>query len=246
MSRSVITLSDKLDRSRAINWIERAPAGTRVEFKAAQRSLAQNDRMWAMLTEVATQVRWHGLALKADDWKLVFLDALKRELRTVPNIDGTGIVVLSKSSSDLSKSEMSDLIELIHAFGAERGVVFRDDNSSQPESSLGEAEATPAAVPSPGAAAGTNSSEPDAHAGVQSLLAPNWQRVYLRAMDRTTDKPGSIEARHGEALDIIGREKISTGEREWIKSVYRLRERFLRAEITKDDYDAAVREMVDG
>ncbi len=45
----------------------------------------------------------------------------------VPNLDGTGFVNLGRSSSDLSKSEMSDLIELIHAFGANHGVKFQDD-----------------------------------------------------------------------------------------------------------------------
>jgi hypothetical protein len=79
-----------------------------------------------MLTEVATQVHWHGAKLTPNDWKLVFLDALKRETRAVPNIDGTGFVELGRSSSDLSKSEMGDLIELIHAFGAEHGVKFRE------------------------------------------------------------------------------------------------------------------------
>jgi hypothetical protein len=82
--------------------------------------------MWAMLTDIATQLPWHGVKLTPEDWKLVFLDALKRELRMVPNIDGTGFVNLGRSSSDLSKEEMSDLFELIHAFGAKHGVTFHD------------------------------------------------------------------------------------------------------------------------
>jgi hypothetical protein len=106
--------------------MSRVPFGTRVEFKAAQRSTDQNSRMWAMLTEVARQLPWHGQKLRADDWKMIFLDALKRELRIVPNIDGTGFVNLGRSSSDLSKAEMSDLMELIAAFGASHGVVFHD------------------------------------------------------------------------------------------------------------------------
>jgi hypothetical protein len=69
--------------------------------------------MWSMLTDIARELPWHGIKLKPDDWKLVFLDALKRETRMVPNLDGNGFVNLGRSSSDLSKSEMSDLIELI-------------------------------------------------------------------------------------------------------------------------------------
>jgi hypothetical protein len=45
----------------------------------------------------------------------------------VPNIDGTGFVNLGRSSSDLSKQEFIDLIELITAFGAQHGVVFSDE-----------------------------------------------------------------------------------------------------------------------
>lgn len=87
-----------------------------------------------MLTEVATQVEWHGKRLTPDDWKLIFLDALKRELQLAPNIDGTGFVNLGRSSSNLSKAEFGDLLELITIFGANHGVNFRDDQAQEPES----------------------------------------------------------------------------------------------------------------
>lgn len=126
MTRYLIPIAGDADRTKAANWASKAPIGTRVEFKAPKRSLPQNDRMWAMLTDIATQLPWHGIKLTPDDWKLIFLDALKRELRMVPNIDGSGFVNLGRSSSDLSKSEMTDLIDLMHAFGAEHDVVFHD------------------------------------------------------------------------------------------------------------------------
>ena len=127
MSRYTVTISSDQDRTRAVQIVRQAPAGSRVDVKAAKRSLPQNDRMWAMLTEVARQLPWHGVKLRPDDWKLIFLDALTRELRTVPNLDGTGFVNLGRSSSDLSKTEMTDLIEVIFKFGAQHGVVFADD-----------------------------------------------------------------------------------------------------------------------
>ena len=133
MSRVLITLNGRFDRERAAALIAKAPAGTRVEFKASKRTLPQNDRMWAMLTDVAAQLPWHGVRLRPDDWKLIFLDALKREMRIVPNIDGNGFVNLGRSSSDLSKTEMSELIELIFAFGAKHGVRFHDDRVEEGE-----------------------------------------------------------------------------------------------------------------
>jgi len=126
MTRAVIVLNQDTERQKAARWAAKLPEGTRIEFKAPKRSIPQNDRMWAMLTDVATQLKWHGLRLTADDWKLIFLDALKREVRLVPNMDGNGFVSLGRSSSDLSKAEMADLIDLISSFGANHGVVFHD------------------------------------------------------------------------------------------------------------------------
>lgn len=124
MSRAVVILNRASDRERVQAWAAKAPWGTRVTFQEAKRTSDQNARMWAMLTEVARQVKWHGQRLSADDWKLVFLSALKQELRIVPNLDGTGFVQLGRSSSSLSVGEMADLMDLIAAFGAREGVTF--------------------------------------------------------------------------------------------------------------------------
>lgn len=126
MSRYAYILNSKDDRVRAINTIAAAPAGARVEIKAERRSLDQNSRMWAMLTDIAQQLPWHGQKLRPDDYKLLFLDALKRETKAIPNLDGSGVIAIGRSSSDLSKGEMSDMIELMLAFGAEHGVTFHD------------------------------------------------------------------------------------------------------------------------
>ena len=124
MSRYLFTLNNAADRARALRTVAAAPVGSRLEVKAAKRSLPQNDRMWAMLTDVARQLKWHDRRLRPDDWKILFLDALTRERDMVPNLENSGLVDLHRSSSDLSKSEMSDLMELIAAFGANHGVVF--------------------------------------------------------------------------------------------------------------------------
>ena len=124
MTRYAFTLNGRSDRERVARYLAAAPPGTRVEIKAMKRSTPQNSRFWAMLSDISEQVLWHGQRLRPDDFKLIFLDALKRELRVVPNLDGNGFVNLGRSSSDLSKAEMGDLMELISAWGAEHGVVF--------------------------------------------------------------------------------------------------------------------------
>jgi hypothetical protein len=94
-----------------------------VTVKPETRSLEQNARMWAMLAEISEQVEWYGKKLTPQDWKHVFSASLKR-LDVVPNLDGTGFVALGMSTSKMTKAEMSDMQELMAAFGAEHGVKF--------------------------------------------------------------------------------------------------------------------------
>lgn len=122
MGRAVIILSRAEDRDKAKGWIEKAPAGTRVEFKSSKRSIPQNDRLHAMITTIAEELVWHGQKLSMEDWKLVFMDALNRELRIVPNIRGDGFVNLGRRTSNLTKDEFSDLMEVVEAFAAKHEI----------------------------------------------------------------------------------------------------------------------------
>ena len=125
MSRALVVLNSQRDRDKASSWIKQAPWGTRVELKQTKRSIPQNSMLWSLLTDVAQQVPWHGVKLRPDDFKILFLDALKRELRMMPNLNGDGFCQLGRSSSDLTKCEMTELIELIIAWGTQKGVVFK-------------------------------------------------------------------------------------------------------------------------
>jgi hypothetical protein len=93
-----------------------------VEVKEATRSNEQNARMWAMLGDVSKQVVWHGRKLTPEEWKHVFSASLKRQ-DVVPGLDGS-FVVLGLSTSKMTVREMSDLMELIQVFGAQRDVRF--------------------------------------------------------------------------------------------------------------------------
>lgn len=126
MSRALLILSGDAQRARAVKWIAQAPAGTRLEFKAPRRTLEQNSLMWALLTEVAAQKEHCGRKYPAETWKALFLHALGREMQFVPALDGHGFLPIGMRSSDLSKAEMSELIEFIYAWAAENGVEFRD------------------------------------------------------------------------------------------------------------------------
>jgi len=93
-----------------------------VEVKPETRSLAQNALLWAILDDISKQVDWYGRKLTAEQWKHVMTAALTKQ-DVVPGIDG-GFVVLGKSTSKMTKPEMSELQQLIEAFGAQQGVRF--------------------------------------------------------------------------------------------------------------------------
>ena len=101
-----------------------APDGYVVEIKPRTRSLDQNAKMWAMLDDVSRQVEWYGQRLTSDEWKDVLTAALKKQ-KAVPGIDG-GFVVIGARTRNMTIREMSDLVELMYAFGAERDVRWSD------------------------------------------------------------------------------------------------------------------------
>ena len=122
MSRAVLILQGKKERDKATTWIRLAPPGTVVEFRAYKRTTPQNARLHAMISTVAREVLWHGQRLDLDDWKLLFLDALNREVRAAPSLDGRGFVNLGRKTSKLTKDECGQLMDLVEAFAAQRGI----------------------------------------------------------------------------------------------------------------------------
>jgi hypothetical protein len=99
-----------------------------VEVRPERRTTEQNARLWAMLTDVSRQVVWHGQNLSPDDWKHIF-SASQKQQRVAPGIDG-GFVVLGQSTSQMTKGELSELMELIAAFGAERDVIWSNEEQT--------------------------------------------------------------------------------------------------------------------
>src|SRR3954468_24890109 len=126
MSRHLLTLYGSADKARAVRYIEQAPFGTRMELKAAKRTLPQNDRMWAMLTDIAQEKEHCGRKYTPDQWKPLFMHACGRKMQFVPTLDGQSFMPLGYRSSELSKDEMSALIEFMFAWGAENNVTFHD------------------------------------------------------------------------------------------------------------------------
>lgn len=117
-------LANEMVRRNAQEAIKTAPQGFFVTIKQPTRSLMQNNRLWALLTDVSQQVDWYGRKLAPQEWKDVFTAAMKKQ-DVVPGIEG-GFVVLGRSTSNMTKAEMNDLQEIISAFGAQHDVKWSE------------------------------------------------------------------------------------------------------------------------
>lgn len=129
MEKQVFQLSNPLARRNAARAIADAPDNYRVEIRPRTRSLDSNAKMWAMLADIAAQVKWpiNGVlqALSAEDWKDILSASLSQENRIAQGVRG-GFVMLGKRTSRMTVREMSELIEFMHAFGAEQNVVWSE------------------------------------------------------------------------------------------------------------------------
>jgi hypothetical protein len=107
-------------------WLKaQLTAGNRMQVVARKqtRSLDQNRIMWSCLTDLSKQVTWFGKRLTPEGWKDWITGHLNgQELH--PNMDGTGFISINRgsSTSDMTIAEMSAVIELCHAFGADKDV----------------------------------------------------------------------------------------------------------------------------
>lgn len=120
MGRALLILSSDAIREKAKAWVDKAPPLSRVTFQGPKRTLPQNDHLWLWLTRIAEQLEWHGQRYSAEDWKDYLLHSLKRA-RWMPDEQG-GMVPIGMRSSDLSKEEFSEFLELVMAFAASHGV----------------------------------------------------------------------------------------------------------------------------
>lgn len=120
MSGHTIILRGPDQRALAKRVIDLAPQDAVVTIRKATRSKEQNDRMWAMLTDVA-KAQPDGRAMTPDMWKAAFMNALGHQVMFLDGLDGQPFPYGFRSSQ-LTKVQMSDLMEFMSAWGSERGV----------------------------------------------------------------------------------------------------------------------------
>jgi hypothetical protein len=128
MGQATVILTNDAVRRQFCAWVMKAPPRTVASLKGVKRSIPQNSRLWAMLTDVARQATWAGKKRTTEEWKDLFTGAVKSAaggLEAVPGLEG-GLMILGLRTSEMSVAEMADLQTYIEAWGANNGVTFSD------------------------------------------------------------------------------------------------------------------------
>lgn len=119
MAQTVI-LRGPSQRDFAKSLIDRAPADAVVTIREATRSLEQNAKMHAMLSDVS-RAKPEGRCHTPEVWKCLFMHACGHAVQFEMGLNGQPFPTGFRSSR-LTKSQMSDLIECIYEYGARHGV----------------------------------------------------------------------------------------------------------------------------
>jgi len=92
-----------------------------IEVRPETRSLAENAMLHAMLTYISKNLEWAGAKRDIDTWKRLMVAAWCRakneQVEILPAVDGHGIDVVYRKTSQLTRAECADLITFIYAWG---------------------------------------------------------------------------------------------------------------------------------
>ena len=125
MIRTITSLNDLVS---AFGECKKAafPGTYTLTFKERKesRSIEQNAKMWAMLTDISEQVEWHGQKFSKEDWKDIFTAAMRGQ-RSAPGIEG-GLVFFGERTSKMTMKDMAEMIEYVIWFGTDNEVKWSD------------------------------------------------------------------------------------------------------------------------
>ena len=111
----------------ACEIIRRAPTDSVVKVSGPTRTLDQNSKLWAMLSDVS-RAKPEGRHWTPEVWKAAFMHALGHEMQFEQAIDGRGFFPLGFRTSRLSKAQFADLITTVQEYGDRHGVAWSEPN----------------------------------------------------------------------------------------------------------------------
>lgn len=124
MSGHTIILRGQSQRDLACSLVLRAPPDFVVRIAEPKRTTEQSDKMWAMIGDIS-RAKPLDRRHTPDDWKAIAMNACGWECQFIEGLDGRPFPKGFRSSN-LSKSQMSTLIDWLQVFGDENGVLWTD------------------------------------------------------------------------------------------------------------------------
>ena len=112
----------------AKGWLMASDTRLTLEIRPEKRSDAQNRLLHACLSEISKQVEWAGAKRDVDTWKRLltaaWLRARGEPIEMLPALDGHGVDIVFRRTSQLTKAECAELSEFVMAWAAERDIVI--------------------------------------------------------------------------------------------------------------------------
>lgn len=125
MTQTVVIHGDR-QRRIAAEIIAMAPKGAVVTVKAASRTLDQNAKMWAVLSDIS-RAKPEGRRWTPETWKCAFLHTLGHQVQFCEGLDDSGPFPLGFRSSRLTVGQMADLLTVALEYGDRHGVAWSDE-----------------------------------------------------------------------------------------------------------------------
>lgn len=110
----------------AKNWLA---AGHRLilEIRPESKTRDQEKKYHAMIGDIAKQAQHIGASWEPEDWKRLLVDKFARETnrthgKVIPNLDKTGVVEVGVQTRKFSRSDGSEFIDWLYAWGVDNGI----------------------------------------------------------------------------------------------------------------------------
>jgi hypothetical protein len=135
VKQTYIVGAHPMARRNAVQAVENAPDGYAVTVGEQSRNTDQNAAMWPILEAFARQLEWpvngRMSKLDAEAWKDILTAAFEREsVRLAMALDGSGVVMLGRRTSQYGKRKFSEFLEFLHATAADRGVTVYEQEAA--------------------------------------------------------------------------------------------------------------------
>lgn len=100
-----------------------------VKIQPITRSLEQNSKLHALLSDISKQCEFNGKKRDIDTWKMIMVSAHKiatgGQAEMVIGLEGE-VINLRESTAQMSVKRLASLIEYITCWGVQNGVRFND------------------------------------------------------------------------------------------------------------------------